>query len=189
MADVFRFLRSQRQSARRAARGRDRARAGRLVGPGDLCGQEFERQIAAELKIAAAVLWVWTRIQWRPAVRARRARELSAASSSQFALDARRPADRRNRAFIRRLRMMGEDPRSPQVQEVISRARRMIARQGAPQSVTAISGSAPSALSPGPARIAICVCLCQHERRSGAEYFSDGSPRTSSRIEQVRRWR
>ena len=139
-------------------------------------GQEFDRQIAAELKIAAAVLVVWTpnsvESRW---VRgeAREGAERGILVPVRFER-ADLPID------VRALHTTDfddweEDPRSPQVQEVIRALGAMIARQSAPPSVSAISGSAPSASAPGPARVAICVLpFANMSGDPEQDYFSDG---------------
>jgi adenylate cyclase len=139
-------------------------------------GQEFDRQIAAELKIAAAVVVVWTpnsvESRW---VRgeAREGAERGILVPVRFER-ADLPID------VRALHTIdfddwSEDPRSPQVQEVTRALDIMIARHGATQSATAISGAAPSASASGPARVAICVLpFANMSGDPEQEYFSDG---------------
>ncbi len=139
-------------------------------------GQEFDRQIAAELKIAAAVVVVWTpnsvESRW---VRgeAREGAERGILVPVRFER-ADLPID------VRALHTIdfddwSEDPRSPQVQEVTRALDIMIARHGTTQSATAIFGSAPSASASGPARVAICVLpFANMSGDPEQEYFSDG---------------
>jgi adenylate cyclase len=112
-------------------------------------GQEFDRQIAAELKIATAVLVVWTPIsvesRW---VRgeAREGAERGILVPVRFER-ADLPID------VRTLHTTDfddwrEDPRSPEAQEVMRALGAMIARQRVRQAAPAVAG---------PARVAICV--------------------------------
>jgi adenylate cyclase len=113
----------------------------------EICpGQEFDRQIAAELKIATAVLVVWT---------------LDSVESRWVRGEAREGAERGIMVPVRfdRAEMpidvrtfhttdlddWGEDPHSPQVQEVVRALGAMIAHKSTPRTVTAVSSSAPPA--------------------------------------------
>jgi adenylate cyclase len=139
-------------------------------------GQEFDRQIAAELKIAAAVLVVWTP---------------NSVGSRWVRGEAREGAERGILVPIRFERAdlpidvrtlhttdfddWGDDPLSPQAQELMRALGTMIARQQAAQSATAISASGPSILVRGSARSAICVLpFANMSGDPEQEYFSDG---------------
>jgi len=137
-------------------------------------GQEFDRQIAAELKIATAVLVVWTpksvESRW---VRgeAREAAERGILVPVRFE-GASLPID--VRAFhTTDLDDSAKDARSPQVQELLRALGAMIARQRVGQSAPANSSLAPSAT--GSARVAICVLpFANMSGDPEQEYFSDG---------------
>ena len=143
----------------------------------DICpGQEFDRQIAAELKIATAVLVVWTldsvESRW---VRgeAREGAERGILVPVRFDR-AEMPIDVRT-FHTTDLDDWGEDPRSPQAQEVIRALGAMIARKSAARAATEISSLARSASAPGPARVAICVLpFANMSGEPEQEYFSDG---------------
>lgn len=139
-------------------------------------GQEFDRQIAAELKIATVVLVVWTP---------------NSVESRWVRGEAREGAERGILVPVRFERVdlpidvrtlhttdfddWGEDPQSPQAQEVMRALGTMIARQRALQSATAISASGPSASAHGHARAAICVLpFANMSGDPEQEYFSDG---------------
>jgi adenylate cyclase len=143
----------------------------------ELCpGQEFDRLIAAELKIAAAVLVVWTP---------------NSVGSRWVRGEAREGAERGILVPVRFERAdlpidvrtlhttdfddWGEDPRSPQAQQVMRSLGAMIARQQTAHSATAISPSGPSTLAHDHARTAICVLpFANMSGDPEQEYFSDG---------------
>ncbi len=137
-------------------------------------GQEFDRQIAAELKLASAVLVVWTpnsvESRW---VRgeAREAAERGILVPVRFE-NASLPID--VRAFhTTDLDDSAKDARSPQVQEMLRALGAMITRQRAPQAATVSSG--PALPTTGPARVAICVLpFANMSGDPEQEYFSDG---------------
>ena len=149
---------------------RDKARVAPLVAaieasgwsgwwdPAIFPGQEFDRQIVAELKIATAVLVVWTpksvESRW---VRgeARDGAERGILVPVRFER-AEMPIDVRT-FHTTDLDDWGEDPQSPQAQEVLRALGAMVARKNAAQEATASSSLARSASAPGAARVAICV--------------------------------
>lgn len=152
-------------------------------------GQEFDRQIAAELKAAAAVLVVWTPAsvvsRW---VRgeAREGAERGILVPVRFG-DADLPID------VRALHTTdfddwGEDPQSPQGQEVLRALGTILARARREQSESAKADSVQLAPATGPARVAICVL--PFTNMSGdpeQEHFSDGI--TDDIITELSRWR
>jgi adenylate cyclase len=139
-------------------------------------GQEFDRQIVAELKIATAVLVVWTpnsvESRW---VRgeARDGVERGILVPVRFER-AEMPIDVRT-FHTTDMDDWGEDPQSPQAQEVLRALGAMVARKNAARAATAISSLARSASAPGPARVAICVLpFANMSGDPEQEYFSDG---------------
>jgi adenylate cyclase len=137
-------------------------------------GQEFDRQIAAELAIASAVLVVWTansvESRW---VRgeAREGAERGILVPVRFD-DARLPIDVRT-LHTTDLEDWRQDPGGPELQEVLRALDTLIARQRATQSATVKSNSAPFASGSG--RVAICVLpFANMSGDPEQEYFSDG---------------
>jgi adenylate cyclase len=152
-------------------------------------GQEFDRQIAAELKIAAAVLVVWTpgsvESRW---VRgeARDGADRGILVPVQFG-SARLPID--FRAFhTTDLDQPDDVAASPQFQAVIRAIETLVGRPRLPAgAVPGPSGSGP-AVAAGPQRIAICVLpFTNLSGDPGQEYFSDGI--TEDIITELSRWR
>ena len=135
-------------------------------------GQEFDRQIAAELKIAAAVLVVWTpnsvESRW---VRgeAREAAERGILVPVRFE-NASLPIDVRA-LHTTDLDDSAADARSPSIQEVLRALGALIDRQRTASSAT--SGSRPESSASG--RVAICVLpFANMSGDPEQEYFSDG---------------
>jgi len=152
-------------------------------------GQEFDRQIVAELKIAAAVLVVWTPnsvdSRW---VRgeARDGAERGILVPVRFEA-ATLPIDVRALHTID-LDDWGEDPRRPQIQDLLRALGALIARQRASQYATTTVSPMPPAPATGPARVAICVLpFSNMSGDPGQEYFSDGI--TEDIITELSRWR
>jgi adenylate cyclase len=139
-------------------------------------GQEFDRQIAAELKIAKAVFVVWTpnsvESRW---VRgeAREGAERGILVPVRFE-GADLPID------VRALHTTdvddwADDPQSPQIQEVIRALDAIIARQRASQPATARADPAFPASAAESTRVAICVLpFANMSGDPEQEYFSDG---------------
>jgi adenylate cyclase len=136
-------------------------------------GQEFDRQITAALKTAAAVVVVWTptsvESRW---VRgeARDAADRGILVPVRFA-GADLPIDVRA-IHTTELDGWGEDPQSPQVRELMRALGAIIARQGGPQGGT---NPTPSTAAPAGSRLAICVLpFANMSGDAEQEYFSDG---------------
>jgi adenylate cyclase len=143
----------------------------------EICpGQEFDRQIAQELKIATAVLVVWT----RNSVESRWVRGEAREGAERGILVPVRFERADLPIDVRALHTTefddwGEDPRSSQAQEVMRALGTMVARQRALQSATANSAAGPSASAHGNARPAICVLpFANMSGDPEQEYFSDG---------------
>jgi adenylate cyclase len=139
-------------------------------------GQEFDRQIAAELKCAAAVVVVWTP---------------SSVESRWVRGEARDAADRGVLVPVRfdgadlpidvraihttDLDGWGGNPASPAVQELLRSLGAMINRQRAHQSPAPVSVTTAPAPVAAPAGISICVLpFANMSGDAEQEYFSDG---------------
>ena len=134
-------------------------------------GQEFDRQITAALKTAAAVVVVWTptsvESRW---VRgeARDAADRGILVPVRFG-GAELPIDVRA-IHTTELDGWGENPQSPPVRELMRALGAIIARQGGP-----VAAAAASPIPAAAARIGICVLpFANMSGDSEQEYFSDG---------------
>ena len=162
-------------------------------------GQEFDRQISAELKLTAAVLVVWT----PDSVGSRWVRGEARDGADRGILvpvrfdGAELPIDFRA-LHTTDLDEWSRDQRSPQVQEVLRALGAIIERQRAASASTA---AAAAAASPAPAsapalaaaadeaaRISICVLpFVNMSGDPSQEFFSDGL--TEDIITELSRWR
>src|SRR6185295_7712798 len=137
-------------------------------------GQQFDDQIETEMNLARSVLVVWTPTsvvsRW---VRgeAREAADRGILVPVRFE-DARLPMDVRA-LHTTDLDHWGEDPGSPQFQEVLRALSSMIARSGASKPAKPAPGSAPVATTIP--RVSICVLpFSNMSGDAEQEYFSDG---------------
>jgi adenylate cyclase len=143
----------------------------------EMCpGQEFDRQIASELKAATAVVVVWT----RHSVESRWVRGEAREGAERGILVPIRFERADLPIDVRTLHTTDfdgwqEDPRSPQAQEVIRALGTMITRQRGLQSAVTISDPGPAPTVRGNARLAICVLpFANMSGDPEQEYFSDG---------------
>ncbi|MBK6452050.1 MAG: TIR domain-containing protein [Steroidobacteraceae bacterium] len=139
-------------------------------------GQEFDRQISAALKTAAAVVVVWT----PTSVESRWVRGEARDAADRGVLvpvrfdGAELPIDVRA-IHTTDLDGWGEDAQSPQVQELLRALGAIIARKIASQAVSAGTGPAVPTSAVAAPRVAICVLpFSNMSGDAEQEYFSDG---------------
>jgi TolB-like protein len=180
---------------------RDKARVAPLVAaiqakgwsvwwdPDVTAGQEFDRQIDAELQIASAALVVWTpasvESRW---VRgeAREAVERGILVPVRFE-EANLPIDVRALHTIDLDESMLE-PGNPRLQEMLHAIGGLIARRRTSLPGAVAPGAASTGSSTGPARVAICVLpFANMSGDPEQQYFSDGI--TEDIITELSRWR
>ena len=152
-------------------------------------GQEFDRQIAAELKATAAVLVVWTPVS----VESRWVRGEAREGADRGVLvpvrfdGASLPIDVR---ALHTTDMDGwnEDPQSPQCQEILRALSSILSGQRADQASPAKAPVVPSPVAGGAARVSICVLpFTNMSADPEQEHFSDGI--TEDIITELSRWR
>ena len=152
-------------------------------------GQEFDRQIGAALKAAAAVLVVWTPVS----VESRWVRGEAREGAERGILVPLRFESANLPIDVRALHTTdfddwGEDPQSPQAQEVLRALGDILARQGAGQSKPIKPDPVQLASRTGPARVSICVLpFANMSGDSDQEHFSNGI--TEDIITELSRWR
>ena len=152
-------------------------------------GQEFDRQIGAALKAAAAVLVVWTPVS----VESRWVRGEAREGAERGILVPLRFEGANLPIDVRALHTTdfddwGEDPQSPQAQEVLRALGDILARQGAGQSKPIKPDSVQLASRTGPARVSICVLpFTNMSGDPDQEHFSNGI--TEDIITELSRWR
>jgi adenylate cyclase len=138
-------------------------------------GQEFDRQIAAALKAACAVVVVWT----PTSVESRWVRGEARDAADRGVLvpvrfdRAELPIDVRA-IHTTDLDGWGDDPRSPQAQELLRALGAIIARQRGAQDGHSAGTTTPA---PTPAGSRLAICVLPFANMSGdaeQEYFSDG---------------
>ena len=152
-------------------------------------GQEFDRQIAAELKATAAVLVVWTPVS----VESRWVRGEAREGADRGVLvpvrfdGASLPIDVR---ALHTTDMDGwnEDSQSPQCQEILRALSSILSGQRADQASPAKAPVVPSPVAGGAARVSICVLpFTNMSADPEQEHFSDGI--TEDIITELSRWR
>jgi uncharacterized protein (DUF924 family)/TolB-like protein len=151
-------------------------------------GQEFDVEIAAELKIAAAVLVVWT----PQSVTSRWVRGEARDGADRGILVPVRFEGAELPIDVRALHTIDldewKDDRNPQIQEVLRTLRSVIARARGSAPAQANSAVAQPAAHGDAARIEICVLpLANMSGDPAQEYFSDGI--TEDIITELSRWR
>ena len=142
--------------------------------PSIVPGQEFDRQIAVELKAATAVLVVWT----PRSVESRWVRGEARDGADRGILVPVRFEGAELPIDVRALHTTefddwAGDPHSPPAQEMIRALGALVARPATPRSASGVTGSAPPSIDP--ARVAICVLpFANMSGDPEQEYFSDG---------------
>jgi len=152
-------------------------------------GQEFDRQIATELKAAAAVLVVWT----PTSVESRWVRGEAREGADRGILVPLRFESANLPIDVRALHTTdfddwNEDPQSSQGQELLRALGAVLARQGTCKSEPPRVDPLPPAPAAGPARVAICVLpFANMSGDAQQDHFSDGI--TEDIITELSRWR